>query len=132
MRERSEGLAAADPEHYVFRSCELGHFDATRPMKNWRTAWRSLTKEAGLRGLRFHDLRHTAITELSERDTSDMTIMSIAGHVSWRMLEHYSHIRLEAKRKALDALAGPEKAVTAQSTSHSQKKTSAESTKLLM
>ena len=31
--------------------------------------------------------------------------MSIAGHVSQRMLAHYSHVRIEAKRKALDALA---------------------------
>jgi len=31
--------------------------------------------------------------------------MSIAGHVSQRMLSHYSHVRIEAGRKALDALA---------------------------
>ena len=31
-------------------------------------------------------------------------IMAIAGHVSREMLEHYSHIRLEAKRKALESL----------------------------
>jgi hypothetical protein len=30
--------------------------------------------------------------------------MAIAGHVSREMLEHYSHIRLEAKRKALESL----------------------------
>ena len=29
---------------------------------------------------------------------------SIAGHLSRRMLEHYSHIRIDAKRQALDAL----------------------------
>jgi len=33
-------------------------------------------------GLRFHDLRHTAITDLAESQTSDQTIMAIAGHVS--------------------------------------------------
>ena len=33
-----------------------------------------------------------------------MTIMGIAGHVSREMLQHYSHISLEAKRKALDGL----------------------------
>ena len=55
-------------------------------------------------GLRFHDLRHHAITELAESQTSDQTIMAIAGHVSPRMLAHYSHVRVEAKRKALDAL----------------------------
>jgi integrase len=56
--------------------------------------------------LRFHDLRHHAITELAESQASDQTIMSIAGHVSSKMLAHYSHVRMDAKRKALDALSG--------------------------
>ena len=30
--------------------------------------------------------------------------MAIAGHVSRQMLEHYSHVRLDLKRKALDGL----------------------------
>ena len=55
-------------------------------------------------GYRFHDLRHQAITELAESTASDSTIMSIAGHVSRKMLAHYSHVRLDAKRNALDAL----------------------------
>jgi hypothetical protein len=56
------------------------------------------------RGFRFHDLRHQAITELAESKASDQTIMGIASHVSRKMLQHYSHVRLEAKRTALDAL----------------------------
>jgi hypothetical protein len=31
--------------------------------------------------------------------------MAIAGHVSRKMIEHYSHILTEAKRAALDAIA---------------------------
>lgn len=58
-----------------------------------------------LAGLRFHDLRHTCITKLAEGQASEQTIMAIAGHVSRKMLEHYSHIRMEAKRAALDAIA---------------------------
>ena len=34
-----------------------------------------------------------------------MTIMSIAGHVSRHMFEHYARIRVEAKPAALDAIA---------------------------
>ena len=34
--------------------------------------------------------------------------MAISGHVSRRMIEHYSHIRMEAKRVALDAIANPQ------------------------
>lgn len=63
-----------------------------------------LTREAGLHGFRFHDLRHHAITEVSESQVPDAVIMAIAGHVDRKMLEHYSHIRMEAKRKALEAL----------------------------
>ena len=81
----------------------LSHFDPTRPVGSWRNAWRKLTHKAGLKGLRFHDLRHHAITELAESGASEQTIMAIAGHVSRRMLERYSHIRLEAKRSALEA-----------------------------
>ena len=69
-----------------------------------RSAWRQLTQAAGISGFRFHDLRHHTITELAESQASDQTIMSIAGHVSPRMLAHYSHVRMEAKRNALDAL----------------------------
>jgi hypothetical protein len=67
-------------------------------------AWRRLTKAAGLSGLRFHDLRHHAITELAESQVSDQTIMAIAGHVSQKMLARYSHVRSEARRHAVMAL----------------------------
>jgi hypothetical protein len=30
--------------------------------------------------------------------------MAIAGHVSPKMLDHYSHVRMQAKRAALDSL----------------------------
>jgi len=93
-----------EPRHYVFPACENCHVDPTTPQKSWRSARRTLRKETGLADFRFHDLRHHAITELAESGASDQTIMSIAGHVSREMLEHYSHIRLEAKRRAVEVL----------------------------
>lgn len=54
---------------------------------------------------RWHDNRHTLITELAEVGARDQTIMEIAGHVSRQVLSRYSHIRMEAKRDALEALA---------------------------
>jgi integrase len=106
LRERAKRTGGLESDHFVFPACENGKIDPTRPQRSWRSAWRELTKAAGLKGLRFHDLRHHAITELSESQASDSTIMSIAGHVSPKMLAHYSHVRLEAKRKALDGLSG--------------------------
>jgi integrase len=113
---------------------DTSKIDPSQPTKGWRTAWRTATRSiecpkcgkrqnpgascrnpeckrdiSGLKnplaGLRFHDLRHTCITKLAEGQASEQTIMAIAGHVSRKMLEHYSHIRMEAKRAALDAIA---------------------------
>jgi integrase len=102
---RASEIGGTRPEHCVFPACENDRFDPTTPQKSWRSAWRSLRKAAGIPALRFHDLRHHAITELAESQASDATIMSIAGHVSRQMLEHYSHVRLDLKRKALDGIA---------------------------
>jgi integrase len=102
--DRCRVLGSVEPDHFIFPTCENGKLDPTKPMKGWRSAWRSLTKAAGLKGLRFHDLRHQAITELLEKGLSDQTVKSIAGHVSPRMLDHYSHIRLQAKRQAVESL----------------------------
>jgi len=64
-----------------------------------------MTTECGLRGLRPHDLRHHAITKLAESSAnSEQTIMSIAGQVSIEMLRYCSHIRQDAKRKAVATL----------------------------
>src|SRR5262249_35134214 len=47
-KKRAEGQAEKlenrPAERFVFPSCEHGNFDSTRPMKNWRTAWRALTR----------------------------------------------------------------------------------------
>jgi integrase len=96
----------AEPTHYVFPWSDEGRVDPTRPTNGWRTAWEKARKRAGV-NLRFHDLRVTCITKLAEGQASDQTIKAIAGHVSQRMLEHYSRIRMDAKRRALDALAQP-------------------------
>ena len=102
--ERAKKLGASEPEHYLFPACERGQIDVIVPQKTWKSAWRSLTVEAGMKGLRFHDLRHHAITQLAEKGVPDQTLMAIAGHVSKQMLEHYSHIRMKAKREAVKAI----------------------------
>jgi len=108
LLERSHKLGAADPDHYLIpRRVSGKRYDPTQPPSRWawRRAWRKLTVEAGLEGLRPHDLRHHVITRLAESpEVSEQTIMAIAGHVSREMLEHYSHVRQEAKQKAVAAL----------------------------
>src|SRR5262249_47160607 len=107
LRKQAELLGKTLPEHYVLPACENGKIDPTKPMRSWRSAWRSLRNKAGHKSLRFHDLRHQAITEMCEKGLPDMTIMQIAGHVSPQMLKHYSHIRTQAKRVAVEFLETP-------------------------
>jgi hypothetical protein len=45
------------------------------------------------------------VTKLAEGGAGDEVIMSIAGHVSRAMLSRYSHVRMDAKRPALDEIA---------------------------
>ena len=67
-------------------------------------AWKRAARP--FRGFRFHDLRHQAITELAETGATDATLMAVAGHLSREMMEHYSHVRMAAKREALEKLSG--------------------------
>jgi integrase len=104
LYDRAKTIEGHAPQFFVFPACENNRIDPAKAQRSWRSAWRALRKKAGLQALRFHDLRHHAITELAESQASDQTIMAIAGHVSREMLEHYSHVRLEAKRRAVEAL----------------------------
>ena len=59
--------------------------DPTRPVTTLKTAWNTVRTKAMVKG-RWHDNRHTLITELAESGAGDQTIMDIAGHVSKQML----------------------------------------------
>ncbi|MGA2117322.1 MAG: tyrosine-type recombinase/integrase [Bryobacteraceae bacterium] len=77
--------------------------DPTKPMVTLKTSWNNVKAKAKVTG-RWHDNRHTLITDLAESGAGDETIRDIAGHVSKQMLKHYSHIRMEAKRTALESI----------------------------
>ena len=48
-----------------------------------------------LRGLRFHDLRHEAVTRLFERGLNVVEVGTVSGHKTVAMLQRYAHIRAE-------------------------------------
>jgi integrase len=96
-------FGSIQPEWYVFPFGKPKPNDPTRPMVTLKTSWNNARKKAGVTG-RWHDNRHTMITDLCESGAGEQTIRDIAGHVSPRMMKHYSHIRVEAKRKALESI----------------------------
>lgn len=73
-----------------------------------------------------HDNRHTLVTELAESGAGDEVIMSIAGHVSRAMLSRYSHVRMEAKRRALEEIAARQRAADEKRRKHRDQQVSAD------
>ena len=101
MLKRADELGHTDPTHYLWCASQHHKLDPTKPAQKWDTAWRALRKAAGLPGFRFHDLRHTVVTDLLEAGEPEHVIEAVTGHLSRRMLEHYSHQRLKAKGQML-------------------------------
>ena len=95
------GIAHSD--WYVFPFGKPTPKDPTRPQTSLKTAWRNVRAKSKVEG-RFHDTRHTFVTDLAESGAGDEVIRDMAGHVSRDMLKHYSHIRTETKRRAVEAL----------------------------
>ena len=75
---------------------------ARRMKRTWNRAWR----KAGVPKVRFHDLRHTALTQLVQRGTDLRTVQGIAGHASLKTTERYLHSNDRLKQEAVEKLAG--------------------------
>ncbi|MHB1565732.1 MAG: site-specific integrase [Acidiferrobacter sp.] len=58
-------------------------------------AWERATQHAGIKGLRFHDLRHEATSRLFEKGLNLMEVAAITGHKTLQILKRYTHLRAE-------------------------------------
>jgi len=88
------------PNHPIFP----GRNDRMKYRTEIDHAWTAMRKKIGLTHVRFHDLRHTAITDLCEAGIPEAVIRSYVGHVDEEMLKLYSHPRQEAMQRAARAL----------------------------
>lgn len=58
-------------------------------------AWTRAAERAGVSGLRFHDLRHEAVSRLFEKGLNPMEVASVSGHKTLQMLKRYTHLKME-------------------------------------
>lgn len=65
------------------------------PMPTVRTAFEHACKRANIEGLRWHDLRHEAVSRLHELGLSTVEVASISGHKTLACLARYSHMKVE-------------------------------------
>lgn len=112
LKEWRGKFPSFQPRHFVFPAEKIGfpstrgpahHVTPDKQMTSWATSWRKARKDAQVE-CRWHDLRHTFVSRVAESQVSDSTMMALAGHMSVKMKERYSHTRLEAKRRAIEAI----------------------------
>jgi integrase len=82
---------------------EPGHDGVRRPYE-FRAEWHRKLKVTSITGLRFHDLRHEAVSRLVEAGLGDQEVAAISGHKSMQMLRRYTHLRAEDLVHRLDQL----------------------------
>ena len=117
LLERAELLGASGPEHYLLPANLSKHtkendplhggrgYDPARHQTSWSTAWENLKAAAGMMNFRFHDLRHTFITQGIEDDVPVEVMMAQVGHVSAEMTRYYTHLSNRAKDCAVRKIA---------------------------
>lgn len=106
---RAGDLGAKEPQHYLFpfRKPPADYIPA-RPMtlSGIKRGWEDVRHASGLTWFRPYDTRHTAITRWAEAGVAPEIIRARAGHVSPRMMLHYTHISEAAQRRALESAPG--------------------------
>ena len=69
-----------------------------------KTAFKGACRRAEIKGLRFHDLRHTAASRMVEAGIDLVTVSRILGHSSIQMTMRYAHPTPENMRLAVRKL----------------------------
>lgn len=64
-------------------------------------AWQNARDKAGFQGLHFHDLRHSAASELINQDVDLYTVGQILGHKDPRSTQRYAHLAVGKMAEAI-------------------------------
>ncbi len=79
--------------------------DGRRRPYQFNPVWLNIKREQGLADIRFHDLRHEAVSRFVEAGFSDQEVSAISGHKSMQMLKRYTHLRAEDLVARIDDVA---------------------------
>ncbi|ENO87846.1 MULTISPECIES: site-specific integrase [Thauera] len=90
---------AIDTLKHMARSIDGRVFPISEPALHLR--FKLACERAGIGGLHFHDLRHTATTRLAEKLTNLAELSAVTGHKSLQMLKRYYHPNAEALAEKL-------------------------------
>jgi excisionase family DNA binding protein len=75
-----------------------------KPYGKLQTSFEGACRRAGIKGLRFHDLRHTFASRLVERGVDLIRVKDLLGHSSVKVTERYTHANRGERKKAVELL----------------------------
>jgi integrase len=61
-----------------------------KPPRSTKTAFNNACKRAGIMGFRFHDFRHTALSNMRRAGIDHLTIMKMSGHKTLEVFKRYN------------------------------------------
>ena len=70
-------------------------------VSGFQSSWQRFKRRVGLVDLRFHDLRHEAVSRLFEKGLNHMEVASISGHKSMQILKRYNHYQFDYLKKIM-------------------------------
>ena len=79
---------------------------ATRHIDNIFFDWSRIRNEAGLHGLRLHDLRHSWASAAAMNGVDMVTIAKLLGHALVETTERYTHLSDQSVSDAADRVSG--------------------------
>ncbi|MFG2637541.1 tyrosine-type recombinase/integrase [Streptomyces sp. NPDC048362] len=102
IRTHLERYAERGPDGRVF----VGAKGAIPRRNHFNRLWRKACSDAGIKGLHFHDLRHTGNTLAASTGASTRELMSRMGHSTARAALIYQHASADRDRLIADAVSG--------------------------
>ncbi|SES49868.1 Site-specific recombinase XerD [Streptomyces sp. yr375] len=101
QREREAAGTTCQHSRHVFTTTQGSPIDPTNLTRTFTT----LLRNAGLRRIRFHDVRHSTATLLLEQGVELVVIKELLGHAHIAVTATvYAHVRLRLQRDAIDLL----------------------------
>ena len=79
---------------------------ATRPIRTIGVPWERIRREAGLHGVRLHDLRHTYASVAAMHGVDMVTIAKLLGHALVETTERYVHLSDQSVAATADRVSG--------------------------
>lgn len=103
LPDTKNGDRRAIPAHPRIRHL-LKHLPLTGPKITVQRAWERSRGPAGLDGVRFHDLRHSAASEMVNAGVDLYTVGTVLGHRDPRSTKRYSHLTADRLAEAVQTI----------------------------